>query len=297
LNRFCYHSCYLEVCVPEETATPQRLMTIFAHPDDESFGVAGSIAHATTTGRLVAVVCATRGEEGQIADPSLATPETLGQVREQELRTAVAAVGVSDLTFLDYIDGHLAEADQEEALGKVVRQIRRFRPDVVVTFDPKGGYGHVDHMAIHRLAVAGVAAAADPARFPEHLGEGVQPHRVRKVYYSAIPRERLLKMRDEARARGEDFIPGGDEATIPVEEMGVPLAEIRTRIRLNDEEFTGKLNALFAHKTQLPADNPWAQASPEELRAFAGHETFVLAPPPISDRDYPMPEDDVFASL
>jgi hypothetical protein len=125
----------------------------------------------------------------------------------------------------------------------------------------------------------------------------MQPHRVRKVYYAAIPRERLLQMRDEARARGEDFIPGGDEATIPVEEMGMPLAEIQTYIRLNDEEYAAKIAAIFAHKTQLPADNPWAQASPEEIRAFAGTETFVLAAPPISDRTYAMPEADVFAGL
>ncbi|HEX8995638.1 MAG TPA: PIG-L family deacetylase [Ktedonobacterales bacterium] len=281
----------------EERPASARLMTIFAHPDDESFGVAGTMAHATLSGHPVAVVCATRGEEGKIADPSLATQENLGQVREQELRTAVAAVGVNDVTFLDYIDGHLAEVDQNEALGKVVAQIRRFRPDVVVTFDAKGGYGHVDHMAIHRLAVEGVAAAADSSRFPEQLAAGAQPHRVRKVYFVAMPRERLLKMRDEARARGEDFIPGGDEATIPVEEMGVPLAEIGTRVKLNDEEFAAKRAALFAHKTQLPADNPWARATPEELRQFAGTETFVLAPAPISDRAYPMPEDDVFAGL
>lgn len=274
-----------------------RLMTIFAHPDDESFGVAGTMARAVRTGHPVAVVCATRGEEGKIADPSLATQENLGEVREQELRTAMAAVGVNDVVFLDYIDGHLAEADENEALGRVVAQIRRFHPDVVVTFDPKGGYGHVDHMAIHRLAVAGVAAAADPTRFPEQLAGGAQPHRVRKVYYAAIPRERLLQMRDEARARGEDFIPGGDEATIPVEEMGVPLAEIRTRVHLSDEDFAGKLAAIYAHKTQLPADNPWAQATPEQMRQFAGTETFVLTPAPISDGDYPMPEDDVFAGL
>ena len=283
--------------MPDETTTMPRLMTIFAHPDDESFGVAGTMSHAIHTGHPVAVVCATRGEEGKIADPSLATEENLGQVREQELRSAMAAVGVDDVVFLDYIDGHLAEADQEEALGRVVAQIRRFRPDVVITFDPKGGYGHVDHMAIHRLAVAGVAAAADPTRFPEQLAGGAQPHRARKVYYTAIPRERLLQMREDARARGEDFIPGGDEATIPVEEMGIPLAEIRTRVRLGDEDFKGKLAAIYSHKTQLPADNPWAQATPEQMRQFAGTETFVLAPSPISDRDYPMPEDDVFAGL
>lgn len=278
----------------EENSTSPRLMTIFAHPDDESFGCAGTLARATRLEYPVAVVCATRGEEGQIADPALATADNLGVVREQELRTAMAAVGVRDVTFLDYIDGHLAEADHDEALSKVVAQIRRFRPDVVLTFDPKGGYGHVDHMAIHRLAVEGVAAAADPACLS---GQGDQPHRVRKVYYTAFPRERMLQMRDEARARGEDFMPGGDEATIPIEEMGFPMAEIRTFVTLNDEEFAAKLAAVTAHKTQLPADNPWAQATPEQLRGFMGTEAFVLAQAPISDGDYAMPESDVFAGL
>lgn len=278
----------------EENATSPRLMTIFAHPDDESFGCAGTLARATRLEYPVAVVCATRGEEGQIADPALATADNLGVVREQELRTAMTAVGVRDVTFLDYIDGHLAEADHDEALSKVVAQIRRFRPDVVLTFDPKGGYGHVDHMAIHRLVVEGVAAAADPACFSS---QGDQPHRVRKVYYTAFPRERMLQMRDEARARGEDFMPGGDEATIPIEEMGFPMAEIRTFVTLNDEEFAAKLAAVTAHKTQLPADNPWAQATPEQLRGFMGTEAFVLAQAPISDGDYAMPESDVFAGL
>ncbi len=280
-----------------ETSRPPRLMAIYAHPDDESFSMAGSMARATRRGYPVALVCATRGEEGQISDSSLATPENLGQVRERELLNAMAAVGVSDVTFLDYIDGHLAEADQREALAKVVFQIRRFQPDVVTTFDAQGGYGHVDHMAIHRLTVAGIIAAADPAEFPEQLAQGVQPHRVRKVYFTAIPRERLLAMRDEAASRGVDFVPGGDEATIPVEQMGVPLAQISTRIRLSDEEYIAKRAAVMSHKTQLPADSPWANATEEQLRQFMGTETLVLAPPPISDQDYPPPEDDLFAGL
>jgi LmbE family N-acetylglucosaminyl deacetylase len=279
-----------------EPARAPRLMSIFAHPDDES-GLTGTMARATNKGYLVAIVCATRGEEGKIADPALATPENLGQVREQELRTAMAAVGVSDVVFLDYIDGHLAEANQMEALAKVVYQIRRFQPDVVVTFDRNGGYGHVDHMAIHRLTLAGVSAAADPSKFPDQLAEGLQPHRTRKVYFTAIPRERLVAIRDEARERGEDFIPGGDEATIPVEEMGVPMSEITTKVRLSDEEYPAKRAAVFAHKTQLPADSPWVRATEEQLRQFMGTETFLLAPKPTSAQDFPTPEDDVFAGL
>jgi LmbE family N-acetylglucosaminyl deacetylase len=139
-------------------------MTIFAHPDDETFGMAGTIRRATSAGHPVAVVCATRGEAGEIADPSLATKAMLGAVREGELRHAMAAVGVEDVRFLDYIDGRLPDADPDKAMAKIVRHLRAFRPDVVVTFAANGGYGHVDHMAIHRLTLTALRAAADPAR-------------------------------------------------------------------------------------------------------------------------------------
>src|SRR5919201_4041473 len=102
---------------------------------------------------MTALVCATRGEEGEISDLALATPETLGQVREQELREACRIIGIEDLSFLDYRDGSLAQADPREATGRLVRQIRRVRPQVVVTFDVNGGHRPRRHMAIHRLTL------------------------------------------------------------------------------------------------------------------------------------------------
>lgn len=277
----------------QEQSLP-RLMGIFAHPDDESFGMAGTLARATMSGHHAAIVCATRGEEGKIAVPSLATEQNLGQVRERELRNACAAVGVTDVSFLDYIDGHLAEADVDEAVGRIVHHLRRFRPDVVVTFAPNGGYGHVDHMAIHRLTLAALEAATNPERYPE---PGLEPHRVRKLYFGAMPRERMLQLRDEALKRGEDFIPGGDEATIPIEEMGTPMSDITTFIKLNDAEFEAKQRSMASHATQMPTDGPFSRATPEELRSFMGTEVFQLTPPPLSDRIYPTPEEDVFAGL
>lgn len=273
------------------------IMGIFAHPDDESFGLAGTLARATMRGHPAAIVCATRGEVGEIADPALATPENLGQVREAELRAACAAVGVHDVSFLDYIDGQLADANEDEAVGRIVGHLRRFRPAVVVTFSANGGYGHHDHMAIHRYTLAAVEAAADPTRYPEQVSAGLAPHRVRKVYYNGFPRERMIAMREEARKLGQDFIPGGNAATIPVEEMGTPMAEITTVITLNDAEYAAKQQSMRAHATQMPADSPFTQATPEQLREYMGRETLVLAPPPISDRAYPTPEDDVFAGL
>ena len=282
---------------PTPSSAGLGVMGIFAHPDDESFGLAGSLARATMAGHRAAIVCATRGEEGKIADPALSTQEQLGQVREGELRAACAAVGVTDVSFLDYHDGRLAQADPDEAITRIVYHLRRFRPDVVVTFEPNGGYGHPDHMAIHRLTLAAIKAAADPERYPELARDGLAPHSVRKVYYIATPRERLVEIRAEAQAQGHDFIPGGDAGTIPFEEMGTPMAEITTRITLNDAEFEAKMRSMQAHATQMPADSPWAQATPEQLREFMGGETLVLAPPPISDRAYPTPEDDIFAGL
>jgi LmbE family N-acetylglucosaminyl deacetylase len=274
-----------------------RLMGIYAHPDDEAFGLAGTLARATAAGNAAAVVCATRGEAGQIADAALATRQNLGAVREGELRQACAAVGVHDVSFLDYVDGQLAEADEAEAVGRIVYHLRRFRPDVAVTFAANGGYGHVDHMAIHRFTLAAVQAAADAGRYGEHLAQGLEAHRVRKVYFGAMPRERLLARIEEARRRGEGFTPGGDAATIPLEEMGVPVAEITTQIVLSDAEYDAKLRALRAHATQMPASSWVRRATPEQARTYAGTECFVLAPPPISDRAYAVPEDDLFAGL
>jgi mycothiol S-conjugate amidase len=283
---------------PTARTSKPGLMGIWAHPDDES-GTAGTMARAVAQGHPVAVVCATRGEKGQIAPGVDATPETLGQVREQELRVACAAVGVHDVSFLDYVDGRLQDADPDEAVGRIVYHLRRFRPDVVVTFAANGGYGHVDHKAIHRFTLAAVAAAGDPARYPEQVRDGAEPHQVRKVYFGAgFPRERLVEMVKEARARGmDDFIPGGDEATLPIEEMGTPMAELTTFVALDDAAYEVRQREFAAHASQRPPDSPWAKASPEELRQWMGTEIYQLAPPPISDRAYPTPEDDVFAGL
>jgi len=273
-----------------------RLMGIWAHPDDEAFSMAGTMARAVNAGHAVAVVSATRGEQGQIADAALATPENLGAVREQELRNACAAVGVTDVSFLDYRDGHLPEADTVEAIGRLVRQIRRFQPDVVITFAANGGYGHIDHMAIHRLTLAAIPAAANPTFFADQIAEGLTTRRVRKLYYAALPRSRWQAMQQAAQSSGEDFVPGGDQATIPIEQMGTPDERVSTVVTLNDAEFQAKLKSLAAHATQMPKDSPWAQATPDQLRAFMGIEHFELVPA-YCVGTFAVPEDDVFAGL
>src|SRR6478672_979617 len=125
------------------------ILASYAHPDDEQ-GISGLLRMCVEDGIRTALLCATRGEVGEIADPSLATPETLGKVREQELRTAMDMVGVTDVRFLDYRDSGMAgtpenndprafvNADEHEAIGKIVKVMRDFKPTVVITFDETG---------------------------------------------------------------------------------------------------------------------------------------------------------------
>jgi LmbE family N-acetylglucosaminyl deacetylase len=130
---------------PSATGTP-RILGVFAHPDDETFCAGGTFAKYIASGAEVMVVSATHGEAGQIRSPRVATRRTLAAGREQELRLACQCLGVQHALCLEYGDGTLQHVDGEELTGRVVEIIRRFRPDVVLTFGPDGGYGHPDHI-------------------------------------------------------------------------------------------------------------------------------------------------------
>ena len=146
---------------------PLRLMAILAHPDDESLGVGGTLAKYASEGVEVFLVTATRGQSGRYhghREPGKHPgAEQLGRIRESELRAAVAVLGIRELTLLDYHDQALDRADPAEAVARLVAELRRVRPDVVLTFGPDGAYGHPDHIAICQFATAAVAAAASPS--------------------------------------------------------------------------------------------------------------------------------------
>ena len=161
-------------------------MAVLAHPDDESLGLGGALAHYADTGVETYLVTATRGERGRYfdalrGDPGRPADEEVARAREAELRAATAVLGVRDVALLDYRDGELDAVDTTEAVAKIVAHMRRVRPDVVVTFGPEGAYGHPDHIAISQLACSAFAAAADAS-----FGEG-EPHRASKLYYFGWP--------------------------------------------------------------------------------------------------------------
>src|SRR5260370_705372 len=126
---------------------PMRILGVFAHADDESFCTGSTLARYVASGAEVMVVSATRGEAGQIRSAGVATRRTLGQVREQELYLACQRLGVQHAVCLDYGDGMLQEVDQDVLIGEIVEIICSFRPDVVITFGPDGGYWHLDRRA------------------------------------------------------------------------------------------------------------------------------------------------------
>lgn len=141
---------------------PLRMMAVLAHPDDETLGMGGTLARYADEGVRTSVITATRGESGRHGGGEHPGREALGRIREGELRAAARELGVDEVRFLDYVDGRLDRADPREAVGRIVRHIRRVRPHVVVTFGYDGAYGHPDHVAISQLATTAAACAADP---------------------------------------------------------------------------------------------------------------------------------------
>ncbi len=257
------------------------LLLIFAHPDDEAFGCAGLMAAASDAGAHVTLICATRGELGGSSVPNLDDPEVLGAVREEELRAAAAAVGVTDVRLLDYRDSGmpgspandhpraLSRASEAVLTTRLVVAIRALRPATVVTFGPDGIYGHPDHLVVHRAAVAAVELAADPGFRPE-LGPA---WRTSALYFSAVPRDELLAMFEQR---------GNPNNGMPPElagRMGTPRDEIDTWIDVSPWA-DRKRRALVAHLTQTGEGGPIAAVAEDALERRLSRETFVRAPLP-----------------
>ncbi len=255
------------------------LLGLFAHPDDEQL-MSGVFAQEAAAGTRTGLICATRGEAGEIAEPSLSTVETLGKVREAELRAACAVIGVKNLWFLDYRDsGMMGTADNEnsanfyrsdpsEAVGRVVKIIRDFKPNVMVTFDPTGGYGHPDHLTICKVATEAFAAAADPQRYPE-AGD---PWQADRIYYAAFPRSSIKRL--------QEFIEASNMETgfrgLDPDKFGLPDAEITNVIDVREWKDV-KEKSLQMHRTQMNPNGPFAKMPPEIMGAWREKEHFALA--------------------
>lgn len=175
-----------------ETAPVRRIMAVLAHPDDETLGTGGALAHYARQGADVSVVTATRGQAGRYRGlrpgaPGHPGPAALADIREAELRAAGAVLGVRDVINLGFDDSQLDRVDPHSAIAVIVEQLRRLRPEVVITFAPDGAYGHPDHIAISQFTAAAIVAAADPAFARDGVVAAGRPHAVSKFYFIAWP--------------------------------------------------------------------------------------------------------------
>jgi LmbE family N-acetylglucosaminyl deacetylase len=269
----------------------RTLLAVFAHPDDESFATGGTLARYAQAGVRVVLACATRGEAGIVHEEGVPPPKDMGKVREEELRCACRVLGVEELRFLDYRDSGIAgapdndhpraliRADPEEVVSRIVALFREFRPEVVVTFGPDGGYGHPDHIAIHNHTRVAWERADALERPP------------RKLYYLARPRGALRRLRLKMWELGLIDRPPDEEE---IERFGLPDDQVTTQLDIRPY-LEVKRQALRCHRTQLPPNSPWLRLPPEEMVELWGYEWFTLA----SGRgvSFGGAEDDLFAGL
>jgi N-acetyl-1-D-myo-inositol-2-amino-2-deoxy-alpha-D-glucopyranoside deacetylase len=292
----------------------RRLLLVHAHPDDETINNGATMARYVAEGAQVTLLTCTLGEEGEILVPELTQlaadqADQLGGYRIGELRAAMDALGVTDSRFLGgpgrYRDSGMMgtpandkprafwRADLDEAIAHAVAVVREVRPQVVVTYDENGGYGHPDHIQAHRVAMGAVAAAADPGFRPD-LGEAWS---VAKVYWCCVPRSVLQQGIDALAAAGEEsFFEGvssADDIPFAVDDEAVTAA-------VDGREFADRKDAAMrAHPTQILVDGPFFALSNNLGLEVLGVEYYRLVH---GERGPAGPgpegwEDDLFAGL
>jgi mycothiol S-conjugate amidase len=280
---------------------PRCLLSIHAHPDDESSKGAGTVHRYHEAGVRTVLVCCTGGEAGDILNPALDTPEVrdrLPDVRLEELAAAVAVIGYDEVVLLGYRDSGMpdspenadprcfARAPLDEAVERLVTIIRRERPQVVLTYgDDQSGYPHPDHLRVHEVTMAAIPAAADPDAYPE-AGE---PWQVAKVYWSVWSRKRL-------EATHQAFLDQGLESPYSEEWFSRESQDHRITTSIDvDGLYAVKSAALRAHATQIDPTSPFWFGLPEEVaESIHPFEDYIRA---LSTVDAPVPESDLFAGI
>lgn len=258
------------------------LLAFHAHPDDETIAMGGTMAKYSEQGVPVVVITATDGALGEVHNYEDPEPirARLAEVRSEEVRAALDILGIKDHEFLGYRDSGMMgwednlhpnsfwQADPQVAAAKLVSKIRKYRPDVMTIYDPHGGYGHPDHINVHRIGMDAFYASDDVIRFPPTDGE--EPWRPAKLYMNCRPRSRMVAWADMRLATGEI----DEEAADRMRQSGVPDEVVSCWVDVEDFVET-KLDAIRAHRTQIPPD--WSMLTvPDKFKPqVLGKEAFV----------------------
>ena len=268
------------------------LLLVHAHPDDEALETGTTMAKYAAEGAHVTLVTCTLGEEGEILLPELAhlgadEEDRLGEHRLGELAEACAALGVRDHRFLGglgrYRDSGMMDtsanerpncfwrADVDEAARELVAIIREVRPQVVVTYDENGFYGHPDHIQAHRVARRAFERSADLSYLPP---DGREPWRPEKLYATAMPKSALQEAVDEVRAAGHDH-PFGAVESVDDLPFGVSDDVVTTEID-GVAHMAAKMAAMRAHRTQISVEGPFFALSDNVGKRGFGRERYTL---------------------
>jgi mycothiol S-conjugate amidase len=282
-------------------AAPLCLLSIHAHPDDESSKGAGTVAKYHAEGVRTVLVCCTGGEEGDILNKAMDREDVranLPAVRQAELDRAAAIIGYDVVEMLGYRDSGMpdseananpaafANAPEEEAVGRLVAIIRRERPQVVITYgDEQGGYPHPDHLRVHDITQPAIDAAADPTAHPEH-GE---PWQVSKVYYSVWSKRRI----ELTHAK---YLELDLESPYSPEWFERPWQDHRITTMIDIEGYAEvRFDALLAHETQIDPESPFWFGLPRDVAtSIHPYDDYILASSTVGVEPA---ESDLFAGL
>ena len=277
------------------------LLSIHAHPDDEASKGAPTVAKYKTEGVRAVLVTCTGGEEGDILNPVMDRPEIradLAAVRKRELEAASALIGYDELVLLGYRDSGMpdseanarpdafANADLDEAVGRLVQIIRREQPQVILTYgDDQQGYPHPDHLRVHDISLPAFDLAGDHTYRPD-LGDPFTPL---KMYYSVWSRARV-------EATHEKFVELGLESPFSDDWFTRPSQDDRVTTSIDiGPWFDVRLEALLAHATQVDPDSAFWFGLPREItRTVHPFEDYILAH---SRVETSVPETDLFAGI
>jgi len=265
------------------------LLAVLAHPDDESFGMGGTLALYAARGVEVHLICATRGEVGEATPELLKSFDSIASLRESELRCAAGILGLAGVHFLDYRDSGmpgtldnthpqaLSAQPLDEVASKVVCIIRKLKPQVVLTFDPIGGYRHPDHIAIQRATVRACEQAGNPA----FASDCLPVHQPAKLFFHKMPNGLLkfaVKFLPLVGMDPHKFGSNGDIDLVPIAEVDFP-----THARINIRPVIKKKEAAGACHASQGGGRMGGGILSLLMRLFSNSEAFMRAFPPVSE--------------
>lgn len=276
---------------------PRTILAVLAHPDDESFGLGGTLALYTQKGYYVYYLCATRGEAGTVDEEHLRGFSSTAEMRTDELMRAAKHLGLKDVFFLGYRDSGMPGTEENkhpdaqinhsinEVAGRVVKYIRELKPHVVLTHDPIGGYKHPDHIHIHKATKLAFEKADDASFHPE---AGL-PFKPRALYYQVYSRRWLKLIVRLMRLFGKDPTRYGRNRDVNLLELAE--VEFPIHVRLDTSAVKDiKVMASAQHASQggTQIRRGWMGMM---ARVFGEREEFMRAYPPVADGKHKISDD------